>query len=1038
MDYREITQLDLPIAVAIISCGAEWRVEEANEEFADVLGYTEKELRENSPRKMVCQEDYDGLIKTLEHAVQTRENEKLQLRIVRPDGKKRWVEMRCSVLAHYDVKPYVVLFLWDIDEEKKREEHQELLNQKYELMEQLSMEYPFDLDVENWTMLRSYRLMDLRGEYDYSDQYFPVDEEVLTLCPPDQELFLNAMREAAREEKTGSIDTRFNIHTDKEMPKYLWFRTYYKSIADRQGHITRIIGRSFNIDEDKNLQEEVRRDPLTKLLNKIEIQRETDAFLEGAEGGTHVLFLIDIDNFKGINDNFGHTFGDTVIVDIAEIIRSLFRNNDLTGRVGGDEFLVLMKNTTLEKAKERAKNLGEALCKIYTGGSLHYRISASIGLAACSGGDGNTYSSLFEKADHAMYRTKQGGKNGYEIAGAKDVGMLSNGIKKIERRENMSVEDREFLAFSISLMAHAKNIDGSLNMLLNRITDRYQLDLVMVFEDSTDNDGMVMTNYFGKRYSFYGKSVFPKKSPALKDLQPGDYKVIKNTQSNFAVGLGNYLKTMDAHNENTPFSAVVGKFEYVGGCTGEVVYVSLDEERQWQPGELEIFQELTRMMAIFVSLRYRAAESREQISSIREKDQLTGLYNQDAFRKVASGILEHPEEGKVYAVEYMDINNFGYINENYGYKVGDNVLKMFAQDVSEQSYFRAGCRLYSDFFLILIADTDGERLVDHLHSRNKRFSNMQNHRYPNSGMGVSAGVYILEDTKMDVDQAIENANLAWKNAKNTGKRDIILYDPSLRSKRAEEQKIIGEFFEALYRDDFQMYLQPKFILGDRSVYGAEALARWKRPDGKILPPGVFIDSLEKIGYITELDFYIYEEVLKTLEKWDKQHRRKIVISTNFSGRHFESDGEEFLNRIQHVLSKYSVRPEYIEIEVTEGVLVKNVAVLEKCMNRLHEMGFRVAIDDFGTGYSSLSVLADMPADVIKIDKSFINKGMTEQKKNLLYEIGRMVKILHKDIIIEGVETEEQEQFLREGGFTCGQGYLCNCPVPIGDFEKMYL
>lgn len=127
-----------------------------------------------------------------------------------PMGKTRWVEMRCSVLAHYDVKPYVVLFLWDIDEEKRREEHQKLLNQKYELMEQLSLEYPFDLDVENWTMLRSYRLMELRGQYDYSEQYFPVDEEVLTLCPPDQELFLKAMKEAATEEKTGSRDTRFN------------------------------------------------------------------------------------------------------------------------------------------------------------------------------------------------------------------------------------------------------------------------------------------------------------------------------------------------------------------------------------------------------------------------------------------------------------------------------------------------------------------------------------------------------------------------------------------------------------------------------------------------------------------------------------------------------------------------------------------------------------------------------------------------------------------------------------------------------------
>ena len=349
------------------------------------------------------------------------------------------------------------------------------------------------------------------------------------------------------------------------------------------------------------------------------------------------------------------------------------------------------------------------------------------------------------------------------------------------------------------------------------------------------------------------------------------------------------------------------------------------------------------MMAIFVSLRYRVEESREQISSIQKKDPLTGLYNQEAFREAVVEILAHSKPDEVYAIEYMDINNFGYINENYGYKVGDSVLKMFAQDIFMQEYFRAGCRLYSDFFLLLIADESQEKMIDRLHNRNKRFSNMQNHRYPNSGMGISAGVYILEDNKMDIEFAIENANLAWKNAKNTGKRDITLYNPSLRIQRTEEQKIVGEFYEALYRDDFQMYLQPKFILRDRSVYGAEALARWKRPDGKILPPGVFIDSLEKIGYITELDFYIYEEVLKTLEKWDKQHRRKIVISTNFSGRHFESDGEEFLNRIQHVLSKYSVRPEYIEIEVTEGVLVKNVAVLEKCMNRLHEIGFRVAI-----------------------------------------------------------------------------------------------
>jgi EAL domain-containing protein (putative c-di-GMP-specific phosphodiesterase class I) len=316
---------------------------------------------------------------------------------------------------------------------------------------------------------------------------------------------------------------------------------------------------------------------------------------------------------------------------------------------------------------------------------------------------------------------------------------------------------------------------------------------------------------------------------------------------------------------------------------------------------------------------------------------------------------------------------------------------------------------------------------------------MQNHQYRNSGMGLTAGIYIIENSQMDLEVAIENAMLAWKNAKGTGRRDIVVYDVAFRNRRAEEQRVIGEFFEALYRDDFKMYLQPKFKLGgDRTVYGAEALARWRRPDGEILTPYYFIDALEKIGYVTELDFYIYEQVLKTLDKWKRKDKRPIIISTNFSGRHFDGDGEEFLKRISNILSKYDVDPGCVEIEVTESVMVQSVEVLRHCMDRLHEMGFRVAIDDFGTGYSSLSVLGDIPADVIKIDKSFLDNHMSDQKLSLLYEIGRMVRIMKKDIIVEGVETEEQEKVLLEGGFTCAQGYLCNKPLPLTQFEDLYL
>ena len=391
-------------------------------------------------------------------------------------------------------------------------------------------------------------------------------------------------------------------------------------------------------------------------------------------------------------------------------------------------------------------------------------------------------------------------------------------------------------------------------------------------------------------------------------------------------------------------------------------------------------------------MRYRVTESREQISSIQKKDPLTGLYNQEAFREAVVEILAHSKPDEVYAIEYMDINNFGYINENYGYKVGDSVLKMFAQDIFVQEYFRAGCRLYSDFFLLLIADESQEKMIDRLHSRNKRFTNMQNHRYPNSGMGVSAGVYILEDNKMDIEFAIENANLAWKNAKNTGKRDITLYNPSLRIQRTEEQKIVGEFYEALYRDDFQMYLQPKFILGDRSVYGAEALARWKRPDGKILPPGVFIDSLEKIGYITELDFYIYEEVLKTLEKW----QNIIYVDADII----------CLKDISPLLNQISSKSNMISAAPDVNYMQKNRCIALNLKNHIYfNSGFLIINTFLWKSHSifqkSLSILEKNPTKFSHPDQDVLNILLTQKTYYLpqIYNCIDLTTINHKDIVL---------------------------------------
>ena len=1037
MNYTELLDLELPVAAAVIKLGDGWCVEQANSLFGELLGYEAEEIEQKSGDDLIDRKDRYLMEETLEQVVHLHDIAAQEVRIIRKDKTVRWVDIRCNLLGYVDAIPRLLLFMWDIHENKTKQLEQDMLNKRYEAMETLSQEYPFDVDVVNERIIKNSRFLLKIGEKAMEDSYCSLEEMRAYLFPQDQENFYRVIQEASRIEKTGNFDVRFNISSKPEETNYIWFRIFYKSIADEEGKIVRIIGRSYNVNGDKALQEAGKKDPLTKLYNKTETLQMIAHFLEENDDGTHAMLLIDIDNFKGINDNFGHLFGDSVIVEVAESIKGLFRGNDIIGRVGGDEFLVFMKNTTLEKTRERSKRLCEVLQKKYSGKQLEYAISGSIGISLYPV-DGRDCHALFVKADHAMYRAKQAGKNCYEIANANDIGQIQSETKSVDKHIVMPQEDQEFLGYAVSIMSHAKNQEASMNMLLKRIAERFDLRFVGIFEDDSERRIATMTNHYHETVVLPDNIEIPMSDDTVNGLADGEYLVIKNSLITELNSQEKNVIFLESKGFKEDGSCLICRFRFAQSRMGAMFYNSRDPEREWTAEEIHVLQELTRTISIFVTLRFRLNESQEKIRNLQRKDMLTGLLNQDAFRQVVPRKLMDKKPDEVWAIEYFDINNFGYVNENYGYKVGDNILKLLAEDLMKQPYYVTGCRLYSDFFLVLLKERTREHLEECMKNRSRRFSNMQNHKYPNSSMGVTAGVYLIEEDYPDIDKAIENATLAWKQAKKGKKGNIEFFDESMRASRSEEQQVIGEFYEALYRDDFQMYLQPKFVLGSGKIYGAEALARWHRPDGKVLSPAIFIDSLEKIGYITELDFYIFEEVLKTLDNWRRKNIPPMVISTNFSGHHFEGDGKEFLSRITHILSKYQVSPKYVEIEVTESVFVENIEGLFACLKELRQMGFRVAIDDFGTGYSSLAMLADVPADVVKIDKSFINKNMSEKKKRLLYEIGNMVRILEKEIIVEGVETKEQETYLMEGGFTCGQGYLCNKPIPRVEFEKLYV
>lgn len=228
------------------------------------------------------------------------------------------------------------------------------------------------------------------------------------------------------------------------------------------------------------------------------------------------------------------------------------------------------------------------------------------------------------------------------------------------------------------------------------------------------------------------------------------------------------------------------------------------------------------------------------------------------------------------------------------------------------------------------------------------------------------------------------------------------------------------------------------MLGSREIYGAEALARWQTEDGRVIPPARFIPALESLGYVVDLDFCIFEQLLRTMKRWVDTGKEMITVSTNFSRKNFENGGYEFIERIKAILNKYPVPTEYIEIEVTESAVAENMECLKNCMEQLSELGFRIAIDDFGTGYSSLSVLLEVPANVIKIDKTFTDKLDQEKQRRFVSKMGLLIKATKEEVIFEGIETEEQEAFLKSSGFKYGQGYLCDKPIQVEEFEKKYM
>lgn len=412
-------------------------------------------------------------------------------------------------------------------------------------------------------------------------------------------------------------------------------------------------------------------------------------------------------------------------------------------------------------------------------------------------------------------------------------------------------------------------------------------------------------------------------------------------------------------------------------------------------------------------------------------DPVTKKGNIYYFRKEGQKILKIYKEDKVNHEKYiaiLDINKFKMINKAYGYKTGDNILLGIGNELEnllgKESLI---CRYSNDYFAMLFDFNDDIRKL-----LNKIVKNIENLKIGENvyNLSVNMGVYKLTNEDENISEAIDKAIIAHSASKGDVFDKYHIYDRKMEKELEKESKIESKMNKALEEKEFMVYYQPKIRLEDESLYGVEALIRWKH-EGQMIPPNEFIPLFEKNKFILKLDSYIFEQVCRDIKMWKEKYGKEIVVSVNVSREHFLD--EHFLEKYMLIASKYGVTTNKIDLEITESATIEAGIDIIEIMNKMKKLGFLISIDDFGTGYSSLSTLQDMPADILKIDKSFVNK-IGKNDKNIIDYILNIAKDLKLTTIAEGVETKEQKDYLLNKKCDIIQGYYYSKPLSKEEFE----
>lgn len=427
-----------------------------------------------------------------------------------------------------------------------------------------------------------------------------------------------------------------------------------------------------------------------------------------------------------------------------------------------------------------------------------------------------------------------------------------------------------------------------------------------------------------------------------------------------------------------------------------------------------------------------------QMTHAAQHDLVTNLPNRLLLNdRISQSISLAHRQNRPLAVIFLDLDRFKYINDSLGHATGDKLLQSVSKRLlaglrGSDTVSRQG----GDEFVILLSEIADP--VD-LAASARKILLLLNAPHSIGGqdlhIGGSIGISVYPGDGEDAETLIKNADTAMYHAKERGRNNFQFFKAEMNLKAVERQSLEGSLRRALEREEFLLHYQPKVNLDTGEITGVEALIRWQHPDRGLVPPSQFVPIAEDCGLILQIGRWVLREACRQASAWQNAGLPPLPIAVNVSAVEFRDKG--FAERVRTVLSETGLEARYLELELTEGVLMEDAETMVSVLHELKMMGVLLAVDDFGTGYSSLSYLRLFPIDVLKIDQSFVQQITADSDDSTIVSaIINMGKSLKHIVVAEGIETREQRAYLQAQRCAEGQGYLFSAPLTAPRFGHL--